>query len=59
MPRRMQDAHGQLMVVPALVRITWGGSGGMITGNVTLTLQLVGEFSRLTTPGNSERNIRG
>ncbi|RQP04009.1 MAG: hypothetical protein D1H97_20215 [Paracoccus sp. BP8] len=55
----MRVAHDQLMVVPALARITWGWSGGMVTGNVTLTLQLGGEYSRLTTPGNSERNIRG
>lgn len=58
MPRRMQVAHGQLMVVPALARITWGWSGGMVTGNVTLTLQLGGEYSGLTTPGNSGRNIQ-
>lgn len=48
MPGRKQVAHGQLMMVPALARITWGWSGGMVTGNVTLTLQLGGEFSRLT-----------
>ncbi|MFN8684260.1 hypothetical protein ACDP63_24625, partial [Paracoccus sp. P2] len=47
MPGRMQVVHGQLMVVPALARITWGWSGGMVTGNVTLTLQLGGEYSRL------------
>lgn len=51
MPGRMRVARGQLMVVPALARITWGWSGGMVTGNVTLTLQLSGEYSRLTTAG--------